>query len=93
MGAFDGCIPAYYTRNLSEGSGHKTSKPQSVYIKNQPAFSFFKGFGRYDLLTLLETAEQAGKETVWVPSQYENHSQIGLSTWYVRALLQQKEKE
>ena len=68
-------------------SGVASSTSTYQYFKNQPAFSFFVGFGPNELSLLYEAATSANADTVWVPQPIKHHGHIGLSTWYVRALL------
>lgn len=58
------------------------------YFKTQTAFSFFKGFGLVELKTLYEEALEDEDETVWIPQPRPKMGKIGLSTWYVKALLE-----
>ena len=83
MGAFDG-----YWGGYGSYAGKTESYP---YFKTQTAFSFFNGFGWPELKALLVKAEQENEDTVWVPHDRPGHGHIGLSTWYVRALIKEYE--
>jgi len=84
MGAFDG-IRIPYDR------GYPTTGFTNPYqyFKTQTAFSFFKGFGIEELKQLLAEANAEGDDTVWVPKERKDLGRIGLSTWYVRALIKE----
>jgi hypothetical protein len=78
MGAFDGY-------QLPRGCPEKTDTGE--YFNTQSAFHFFEGFGLNELKALLTEAESEDEDTLWVPDKYQKSSGIGLSTWYVRALI------
>ena len=82
MGAFDG-IRIPYDRGYPTTGFSNTGQ----YFPNY-CFHFFEGFGEPELRQLLADAEDKNRDTVWVPDKYNKRSSgIGLSTWYVRALL------
>lgn len=89
MGAFDG-----YTHILGSCVLPPTYGDQAdyQYFNTQSAFQFTKTFGMPELKALLAATEQEGDDTVWVPSTYRGTSGIGLSTWYVRALIEEFDK-
>jgi hypothetical protein len=81
MGAFDG-IRLPYSNWISPNE----CTEQFEYFRTQTAFQFFEGFGLPELRVLLAQAKSNKEATVWVPKKYEKGS-IGLSTWYVEALI------
>lgn len=87
MGAFDG-IKIPYDDGYPIGGYY--SDPAEQYVKGQPAFNFTKSFTVKDLCSLLEAAESAGRECLWVPKA--GSSGIRLDTWYARALLKEYTK-
>lgn len=86
MGAFDGYVRSSY-------SGFGKIDPSERYFNNQSAFNFFEGFGLHELKALLARAEVIGDTTVWVPRKRAQDGSIGVSTWYVRALIAEHFKE
>ena len=85
MGAFDG-----YWGGYGGGGYRPLSYP---YFSNQPSFEFFKGFEMPELKALLAEAERDGDDTVWVPNERPGNGHKGLHTWYVRALINEYDKE
>lgn len=90
MGTFCG-IRIPYDTEVAYGKDYLTSKVDNTdqYFSNQSAFRFFKGFGIEELKLLLADAESQGQDTLWVPRERPVDGCIGLSTWYVRALIKQ----
>jgi hypothetical protein len=84
MGAFDGIKIPYDKGYPTTGYDNNYE-----YFSTQTAFSFFEGFGITELKQLLTDAESKGCDTVWVPEKRGRSSGIGLSTWYVKALIQE----
>lgn len=87
MGAFDGIRIPY-------DKGYPTTgfKREYDYFKTQPAFQFFNGFGMPELKALFAKAEQEDDPVVWVPHHRSGGGHIGLSTWYVSALIKEYDK-
>lgn len=81
MGAFDGY------KIYGHSSHPDTVRKTYEYFKTQTAFSFFKGFGVDELTKLLVEAETNKNDTVYIPQEKPGSGHIGLSTWYVRALV------
>jgi hypothetical protein len=93
MGAFDGYwIPSGIRASELHVTGSGTQK-QYQYFSNQSSFEFFKGFEMPELKSLLAEAERGGCDTVWVPNERPGNGHKGLHTWYVRALINEYDKE
>lgn len=94
MGAFDcywvpGGIRVGELRVIGSGT-----KKEYSYFNTQPAFEFFDGFKMPELKALLSKAEAEVSDTIWVPnSRGPDWGHIGLKTWYVRALINEYDKE
>lgn len=82
MGAFDGL-------KIYGGYGGQCAARSHTYFKNQSAFSFFEGFGLPELKQLLSDAEKNDDNMIWVPQERRENGRIGLSIWYVRALIKE----
>lgn len=92
MGAFDSYVRDRYSGYVSSDTP-ATPKKEYQYFDNQSSFEFFKGFEMLELKALLAEAELACYDTVWVPDKYGKSSGKGLHTWYVKALINQYDKD
>lgn len=90
MGAFDGYWGGYGGYAGSDGSSTKVTY---AYFKTQPSFNFHDRLGMPELKVLCAEAEASKSDTVWVLNERPGHGHIGLSTWYVRALINEFDKE
>ena len=86
MGAFDGYWGGY-------GGGGGYTRLSYPYFDTQSSFEFFEGFEMPELKALCEEAEREGCGTVWVPQERPGSGRKGLHTWYVRALINEYDKE
>jgi hypothetical protein len=93
MGAFDGYWGGYSGYAGTIPSAPSTPRKEYLWFSNQSSFEFFKGFEMPELKALLAEAERDGDDTVWVPQERPGSGHKGLKTWYVKALINEYDKE